>query len=146
MKTLTKEEMIEKYNGLEIKNGSLIIKGRNNMETCTTKKIEYKVINGTSYHAETSQRVIDAIEHAKKYNYRIVLDYGDTVTGQSWGDIYDIRGYIGRSTGTSKIPLLLYNSRSIGGGAILDHCIIRIAISNSGRLLYQHATYTPKTI
>jgi len=37
--------------------------------------------------------------------------------------------------------LILPLSRSIGGGAILDHCIVRIRHSSGGRILYQHPKY-----
>lgn len=102
-----------------------------------TKKNEYCVVNGTSYHKETSNEVIKILEICRENNTRIVLDYGDTKTGKSWNEKYDVTGRIGRSTGNIKIPILLYNSRSIGGGAILDHCIIGIKTSIGKVPLYE---------
>lgn len=96
---------------------------------------EYKVVNGTSYSVETSDKVIEVLERCRINNTRIVLDYGDTETGRSWGEIYDVTGRIGRSTGI-KIPILLYNKRSMGGSAILTDCIIGIKESRGGRILY----------
>jgi len=98
----------------------------------------YKVVNGTSYHINTSDEVIRILEIARENNCRIVLDYGDTKTGKSWGEIHDIVGRVGRSTGTSKIPLLIYNKRCYGGGGILDHCIIGIKTSIGKCSLYSH--------
>jgi len=98
---------------------------------------KYKVVNGTSYHVETSDEVIQCLEKCRQNGTRIVLDYGDTKTGKSWGEVYDVTGRIGRSTGTSKIPILLHNRRSIGGGAILDHCIIGIVTSKGKEPLYK---------
>lgn len=98
---------------------------------------KYKVVNGTYYDERTNDRVIDTLENCRRNNTRIVLDYGDTKTGKSWGDRYGITGRIGRSIGPIKIPILLYNRRSMGGGSILDHCIIGIKESNGGRVLYK---------
>ena len=101
-------------------------------------KKEYKVINGTFYNVKTSDKVINVLESCKRNNTRIILDYGDTETGISWGEDYDIIGTIGRSTGSIKVPLLIYNARSRGGGVILDHCIIGISESKGKRVLYSH--------
>jgi len=104
----------------------------------------YKMFQGTYYNIETPDEVIKVIQTAKDGNVRIVLDYGDIKTGKSWGEQYDITGYVGRSTGEVKIPLLIHNTRSMGGGAILTHCIIKIVRSNDKkRVLYQHPSYQP---
>jgi len=100
-------------------------------------KKEYKVVNGTSYNKDTPDEVIDVLENARVNNIRLKLDYGDTTTGKSWDEIYDITGYIGRSTGCNKIPILLYNKRSIGGSGILTHCIIDIKTSKGKKSLYK---------
>lgn len=103
--------------------------------------IEYKEINGIFYHAQTNQSVIDALESSRNKRQRIIVDYGDTETGKSWNEQFDITGYIGNSTGRIKIPLLIHNSRSMGGGALLDDCIIKISTSTGKRVLYQHPKY-----
>jgi hypothetical protein len=36
---------------------------------------------------------------------------------------------------------MIANRRSIGGGAILDRCIVRIRSSAGGRVLFQHPRY-----
>jgi hypothetical protein len=101
----------------------------------------YKMANGTYYSRMTSDEIINVIETAKRNRTRLVLDYGDVLTGKSWNEVYDITGRIGRSTGSIKIPILLHNSRSIGGGAILDHCIIKISESRGKKVLYKHPKY-----
>lgn len=72
---------------------------------------------------------------------RIRVWYGDIKTGLSWNEEHDIMGYIGRSTGTDKIPLLVNNKRSFGGGGLLDHCIIRIDDIKAKKTLYKHEKF-----
>jgi hypothetical protein len=88
-----------------------------------------KTINSTSYHDETPESVIKWLETSRERKQRIRIFYGDS--SRCWNDEFNTIGYIGRSTGTEKIPLLIKNSRSYGGGAILDHCIIRIDTKGS---------------
>jgi hypothetical protein len=90
---------------------------------------QYKVVNGTSYDCRTNDQVIKILEICRENNTRIILDYGNTETGESWNEVYDITGRIGRSTGINKIPLIIHNKRSLGGPSILDHCIIGIKTS-----------------
>ena len=60
------------------------------------------------------------------YNFRIRIWYGDPATGRSWNEVYCTMGRIRRTTGNIKIPILVNNSRSWGGGAVLMGSIIRI--------------------
>jgi len=109
------------------------------MKTETINGGTYKVSeSGTYYHIETKDAVINALEKARANRTRVRLFWGDVETGKCWNDIYDITGTIGRSTGTVKIPLLIHNSRSMGGGGILTHCILKIKeTGKNGRTLYQ---------
>jgi hypothetical protein len=107
----------------------LNLKNINNMK-------EYKVVNGTSYGVRTNENIIRVLENCRKNKTRITLDYGNVNTGDSWGDLYDITGRISRSDGINKIPILLFNSRSIGSQPITDDCIIGIKESNGGKVLY----------
>lgn len=102
---------------------------------------EYEVVNGTSYHIDTPKLVIDVLEHVRHSGQRVRLFYGDTDTGASWCDEYDIIGTIGRSTGRVSIPLMIASRRSLGGPAILDHCIVKIIDVASKRVLYQHPKF-----
>jgi len=103
------------------------------------KQQTYIERNGTSYHAETPLVVVDALESARLNHSRIRLFMGDVATGKDWGDENDVTGTLGRSTGTIKVPLLIHNSRSMGGGALLDHCIVRLIVA--GREAYRVANY-----
>lgn len=102
---------------------------------------QYKVVNGTSYDIRTSDEVIRILEESRANRTRLHFEWGDIVTGQGWGDVYDVTGHIGRSTGTNKIPLLIHNRRSSGGGGILDRCIVSIQLAKGKRSLYSHPSY-----
>ena len=87
----------------------------------------YKIYqSGTAYHIDTPDRVCEILENARTSGQRLQIYYGDRKTGKNWNEENDTRGTIGRSTGTVKIPLLIATSRSHGGGAILDHYIVKI--------------------
>lgn len=99
---------------------------------------------GTCYDARTHfgvVRVLDDLISSRPRTRRVRLDYGDTATGQSWGEEFDIEGYVGRSTGKNRIPLLI-PPRARGGQAVLDHCIVAIYNANGGAL-YRHPAYRP---
>lgn len=118
--------------------------------TITTLKETTRIINGTpinhrivssgiAYHAKTPDEIIEILEQARKNGKRIRLFYGDTKTGLDWCEESDTIGYVGHSTGEIKVPLLLSRRNSIGGGAILDHCIVRITIDKYD--VYRHPNY-----
>ena len=112
----------------------------------------------TVYNEHTPAAVRSILEGALQRKTRIRLFYGDTEhpdferihgrkpnPGQSWNDENDVCGYVGRSAGEKPIPLLIANSRSMGGGGILDGSIVRIL--EEGREVYRHPGYrTPAII
>jgi len=107
-------------------------------------EIKYKVVDGTSFSEGTPSKVIEILNRfMHKRNARLRLFYGDRVTGRDWGEVHDVTGYIGRSSGTQKIPLLIAKSGSTGGGGILTNAIVRIEYANKkdGGLLYKHPKY-----
>ena len=91
--------------------------------------------------AKTSGGVADILNRLTESKQRVRLVYGDTETGKDWLKEYDVLGSIGRSTGANQIPLLISNSRSTGGGAIMEDCILKIADVKSKKVLYQHDKY-----
>ena len=103
-----------------------------------------KLLNGTSYHDETPDDVIWVLENARLNRQRVHISLGETEgpdAGKDGLESNDVQGYVGRSIGPVKVPLIVANRRSMGGGAILDHCIVRIRESAGGRVLYQHPGY-----
>lgn len=104
----------------------------------------YRRKNGTYYHATTSDQVINTLERCRlSRDSRFKLDYGDVKTGISWNEEHDTTGYVSRSMGEIPVPILVANRRSLGGGAILDHCVIEVRYANKshGGVIYRN----PKT-
>lgn len=102
----------------------------------------YKVNDGTSYDERTPDAVIRVLEDARLNRTRLHISLGDTMTGLDWLEEFETHGNVGRSIGPVRVPLLVANRRSLGGGAILTHCIVRIRTSSGGgRVLYQNPKY-----
>lgn len=77
-----------------------------------------------------------AIAHAYHAEKRVRLWLGNPKTGEVWNEEYDIVGRIGYSTGVDKVPLLINNNRSMGGGAILLDCVMHIVDTKTRRVLF----------
>ena len=101
--------------------------------------IAYRIVNGTAYHQETADIVVQTLEDARRMGTRLMIHYGDAATGQAWGDIET--GRIGRSTGRIKIPLTVHNRRSMGGPGLLDHCIVKIETASGKLCVYTHPQF-----
>ncbi|MCY9056090.1 hypothetical protein MOE90_20855 [Bacillus spizizenii] len=99
----------------------------------------YKVLNGTYYNQGTPDEVIHLLESARANNQRVRIFLGDIKTGRDWLEEFGTIGTIGRSTGEVKIPLLIKNSRSFGGEALLTDCIVKITIDK--KEVYKHKNY-----
>ena len=121
------------------------------METITEKlsngnEITYKIYNGTAYHIDTPIEVIIELETARiarqfGCRLRLRLFLGDPTTGRDWGEEHDVIGYIGRSMGPIKIPLLIHSQRSYGGSGLFGNCIVKIVDVQTKRTVYQHPAY-----
>lgn len=116
---------------------------------------------GTHWDVRTPDEVIAVLETARQNRTRLHISYGytendavgwakslgeDVEVGLDWLEEFSSYGYIGRSTGTKKIPLLIHNAKSFGGPALLDHCIVRIRTSRGGKVLWQHPNYHHGTV
>lgn len=102
---------------------------------------KYKVIDGISFHVGTPDEVCNILlQYLKHYPHeRLRLFYGDNESGKDWLEMHDTMGYVRNSTGPVKIPILIHNRNSIGGGAILTDCIVKI--THDKNVLYQHPKY-----
>ncbi len=105
--------------------------------------MSYKVVNGTSYDSRTPDKLIAELEVARRHNKKVRIFLGDTETGRDWLEEYDVYGLVGRSGGSVKVPLLIKSRASVGGPAILDHCIVKLMVD--GRVVYCHPKYITPT-
>lgn len=104
------------------------------------KEQNYKVVGGISFHPETPDEVCQILSrHCGGRYTRVRIFLGDTKTGKDWLEVWDTIGFIGRSMGINKIPLMIKRIDSMGGGAILDDCIVKITIDK--KVVYQHPKY-----
>ena len=101
----------------------------------------YKELNGYHFNVAAPDAVCEALSGIDR-DTRIRVWYGDPVTGKSFDEIYDITGYVSRSGGMIKVPLLINNTRSMGGGAILCSCVVKVVETRSKKVLYQHPTFS----
>lgn len=118
---------------------------------------QYRERYGTHWDVRTPDEVIAVLETARQNRTRLHISLGYTehdavdwenslsdekkAVGLDWLEEFQSYGYIGRSTGSVKIPLIVHNERSSHSGALLDHCIVRIRTSRGGRVLWQHPNY-----
>lgn len=105
---------------------------------------QFKIVNGTSYDTRTPDEVVSVLENARLNRQRVHVSLGETEgpeAGRDWLEENMVHGFIGRSTGSVKIPLIVHNRRSHGGPGLLDHCIVRIRTAAGGRVLWQHPSY-----
>ncbi len=89
--------------------------------------IAYAVANGTSYHAGTDPVLVDVLERARAAGTRLRFFLGNPAKGVLWGDVEV--GTIGRSMGPIRVPLVIHNRRSMGGGALMDDCIVAVCLA-----------------
>jgi len=85
---------------------------------------------------DTVSKLLNELVHTGK---QVRLFYGDKETGRDWGEENYVTGTIGRSTGIKPIHLLINNSRSYGGLAILEDCIVKLMVNK--RVVYVHPLY-----
>lgn len=103
--------------------------------------IAHPASKATTFEPHTPDPVIAILEDARNRQSRLRLYYGNRETGRDWNDENDVLGYIGRSMGPIRAPLLIKTRASRGGFAILTAHIVRIQSARDKRVLWEHATY-----
>jgi hypothetical protein len=101
----------------------------------------YSEFNGMWFTNETPEAIKIALVNGYRSNYRFRLWYGNAESGKSWNEENDICGYIDKSNGSVKIPLLLANNTSSGGGGIMTDCIVKIYNITLKKVVYVHPTF-----
>jgi hypothetical protein len=113
-------------------------------ETYISGKTLYRRSQSGFYFPDTcSAEQKNAIAYAHSARLRVRIFQGDTATGEAWADEWGVTGTIGRSTGPCKIPLLICNARSIGGGGLLSDCIVAMFNTRTGHAVYKHPSFNP---
>ena len=100
----------------------------------------YSEFNGMWFADGTPENLKNVIVNGYRSNYRFRFWYGDVESGRSWNEENDICGYIGKSNGSIKVPLLLNKSNSTGGGE-LTNSIVKIYNITLKKVVYQHPTF-----
>jgi hypothetical protein len=100
--------------------------------------VEFK---GIYFGKNTPEKVKQIVSSNIGRSNRFRFWYGDGITGKNWNEENDVCGYIGRSTGPKKIPLLIAKKTSDGGGALMDDSIIKIVDTRTKKVLYQHQNF-----
>ncbi len=88
---------------------------------------------GFYFHKDTPEAVQRVLIEAHASGKTVRIWFGDAVTGRAWDEEHDVLGTIGRSCGPVKVPLLVARG-DIGGGHLLDQCIVRIDAVRSVRV------------
>jgi hypothetical protein len=105
---------------------------------CADVRTYEKSLTGTYYDSQTPKTLRTVLDGFIGSSERVKLHYGDSDTGELWGDVEV--GYLGRSSGFVSRPIILPNIRSSGGPEILDSCILiaEYANKNNGGVRYKH--------
>lgn len=100
--------------------------------------------SGTHFDTTTPPKLMVLLEELREKRIRVKIWLGDTKTGKAWDDTET--GYIGRSCGPIKIPLIIRRNSSGREEALLDQCIIRVQATTGIRtcsksVYYEHPKF-----
>ena len=100
------------------------------------------LLSDTVYKDGTDIIVAEILERERKRGTRLTIYYGRPSTGKVE---YTDSGYVSRSQGPTKVPIMLHNSRSIGGRMIDTDWILAIRYSRKEKgeyvWIYRHDRY-----
>lgn len=109
----------------------------------------------TWFEPGTPKKVIDVLQRAINFtregvdSQQLRLFFGDPETGRDWCEEFETVGFIGRSGGTMKTPLLMepllkesgFLARAESGSPIPTHRVLRIVDVATGEELYRAKNY-----
>lgn len=90
---------------------------------------DYREVNGTHYRVGTPDDLIAVLERVRANRQRVAIVYQAESSPEF--------GRVGRSSGSIKIPILVHNTRSSGGGGICTTIVLEVRSSDGKQLLYQ---------
>lgn len=102
--------------------------------------------DGTSWSDRTPDDLIEVLRVARNKKSKLHFSYGFTdeegkPAGRNWLEEFDCTGYIGRSNGEVKIPLVLKSKSSGEGCGLLSSSIVRVIRTSDNTVLWQHPSY-----
>jgi hypothetical protein len=103
--------------------------------------VSHPASRGTTFDPHTPDRVKEILEAARRSRRRLRLYYGNRLSGLDWNEENDTTGYVGRSMGPIRVPLLIKSIASSGGPAILTNCIVKIQRTSDKQVVWQHSEY-----
>lgn len=109
-------------------------------------KAEQANLKETWFHLGTPVEVRRMLERYRKSGDAIRIFYGDAETGRDWLEENDVVGFIARSCGTLKVPILLKHGSEAWGDTILDQCIVKLMDVASRKTLWAHPKYKAPTL
>ena len=98
--------------------------------------------DSTYFDPGTDPRLARVLESCRRDGRKVRLVLGDTGTGASSLDEFDVVGTIGRSTGILKVPLLVEPGEA-GGTAILCAHVLALMDWDTGLPLCRHDRWQP---
>lgn len=104
------------------------------------------MLNGTTFTDETPGEVARCLDYALRSGDRVRLFYGDKATGKPWLDDSMVTGFVKRSSGQCKVPILMATRYSSFGPPILDSCIVAIQQGKYGTMVYRHPGFRFPTL
>lgn len=101
------------------------------MKAASFDRKDYLVSDdGTYFPANTDPSLASTIEVFRgRHKYRGSHNVGRLSFFIEGDRIKELRGYVGRSTGPVRIPLVIHNSRSLGGDPLPTDQIVAVADS-----------------
>lgn len=94
----------------------------------------------TFFEYGTPAEVQTVLESCRLNERKVRLFYGDAQTGRDWLEEHDVLGFVRRSSGPIRVPILVHK-RSRGGPSILTASILRILDATTRKELYRHSLY-----